>query len=543
MNTQNDSPVWTPPPDVSGYGEGVRTVPSSVRLPHQVPPQLQNQNFVPRVPQQQGAPRPLQTRPPGPPGPPGAGPQPHPYQNSSPLPFQPRGPGPQQQQFNPNQQPNQQQYHPQLPQQQFQQQRPPPPRAVGYVATRPLFRQPQPGQPGSPIPGAQQQQPLRRPPPAHFNAGGSSHQQPQSPTRGGFYQFSPTQGSQPSSPVQQFSRSMERSPMSESPVANAPASAVRTDDEEVMPNQKPIAESPLPGQEYKLPESTNKTPEVPTKTPEPLESTKTPEPPTKTPEPGSKPPTKPATLSNETVRPDSAAGHATNGMPNAKSSTSRPASSKPQSGKKVVTPTDVDDDSGVDESTQRKDVNGAMGSPVKSPTSASGNSRPQSATPFSKPASSRSSAKPRASLKTPDTPPPTAEKKKVPMNKVQVGSAPSPNLKTVRSKIGSLDNASYKPGGGNVKIENRKIEFKATPRIAAKNETYVPGGGDKKITQTKLQWSARSKIGSLENASHKPGGGDKKIGTQKLDFKEKAKPKIASKDNIKHAPGGGEVKS
>lgn len=69
----------------------------------------------------------------------------------------------------------------------------------------------------------------------------------------------------------------------------------------------------------------------------------------------------------------------------------------------------------------------------------------------------------------------------VPMNKVQVGSAPSPNLKTVRSKIGSLDNASYKPGGGNVKIENRKIEFKATPRIAAKNETYVPGGGDKKV--------------------------------------------------------------
>lgn len=73
----------------------------------------------------------------------------------------------------------------------------------------------------------------------------------------------------------------------------------------------------------------------------------------------------------------------------------------------------------------------------------------------------------------------------VPMNKVQVGAAPSPNLKTVRSKIGSLDNASYKPGGGNVKIENRKIEIKATPRIAAKNETYVPGGGDKKVDSKK----------------------------------------------------------
>jgi len=68
------------------------------------------------------------------------------------------------------------------------------------------------------------------------------------------------------------------------------------------------------------------------------------------------------------------------------------------------------------------------------------------------------------------------------MNKVQVGAAPSPNLKTVRSKIGSLDNASYKPGGGKVKIENRKLDFsKAQPKIAAKNEKYAPSGGDKKV--------------------------------------------------------------
>lgn len=68
------------------------------------------------------------------------------------------------------------------------------------------------------------------------------------------------------------------------------------------------------------------------------------------------------------------------------------------------------------------------------------------------------------------------------MNKIQVGSAPSPNLKTVRSKIGSLENASYKPGGGKVKIENRKLDFsKAQPKIAAKNEKYTPSGGDKKV--------------------------------------------------------------
>lgn len=68
------------------------------------------------------------------------------------------------------------------------------------------------------------------------------------------------------------------------------------------------------------------------------------------------------------------------------------------------------------------------------------------------------------------------------MNKVQVGAAPSPNLKEVKSKIGSLCNSSYKPGGGQVKIENKKIEIKAHSRIAAKNDSYSPKGGDKKVS-------------------------------------------------------------
>ena len=58
----------------------------------------------------------------------------------------------------------------------------------------------------------------------------------------------------------------------------------------------------------------------------------------------------------------------------------------------------------------------------------------------------------------------------------------------------------------------------------------------------KLQWSAKPKVGSLDNAAHKPGGGEKKIESVKLDFKEKAKPKVGSKDNLKHTPGGGTVK-
>nr|CAD7577756.1 unnamed protein product [Timema californicum] len=83
----------------------------------------------------------------------------------------------------------------------------------------------------------------------------------------------------------------------------------------------------------------------------------------------------------------------------------------------------------------------------------------------------------------------------VPMNKVQVGGAPSPNLKTIRSKIGSLDNTSYKPGGGKVKIEHRKLDFSKTqPKIAAKNDAYVSKGGDKKVGEA-IIWRGDKKVG------------------------------------------------
>lgn len=92
----------------------------------------------------------------------------------------------------------------------------------------------------------------------------------------------------------------------------------------------------------------------------------------------------------------------------------------------------------------------------------------------------------------------------VPMNKVQVGAAPSPNLKTVRSKIGSLDNTSYKPGGGKVKIENRKLDFsKAQPKIAAKNDKYAPSGGDKKVNnEIKYNYQLYTIIGWVIRIDH-----------------------------------------
>ncbi|XP_062536269.1 microtubule-associated protein tau isoform X3 [Armigeres subalbatus] len=202
--------------------------------------------------------------------------------------------------------------------------------------------------------------------------------------------------------------------------------------------------------------------------------------------------------------------------------------------------TEGDNDSGVDESTQEKDRNGpnSPGSPLKSPSKIPSLRRPESITPQTR---SRSTSKQRLTAKTPETPTEPLIKK-VPMNKIQVGATPSPNLKVVRSKIGSLENATHKPGGGHVKIETRKLDIKAAPRIEAKNDAYVPKGGDKKIVTTKLSWNAKPKIGSLDNASHRPGGGDKKIETLKTDFKDRARPKIGSKDNLGYQPGGGDVK-
>lgn len=52
-----------------------------------------------------------------------------------------------------------------------------------------------------------------------------------------------------------------------------------------------------------------------------------------------------------------------------------------------------------------------------------------------------------------------------------------------------------------------------------------------------------SKCGSRVNIKHKPGGGDIKIESHKVNFKDKAQSKVGSMDNVSHAPGGGNVKA
>ncbi|XP_046292376.1 microtubule-associated protein 4 isoform X14 [Marmota monax] len=90
-----------------------------------------------------------------------------------------------------------------------------------------------------------------------------------------------------------------------------------------------------------------------------------------------------------------------------------------------------------------------------------------------------------------------------------------PDLKNVRSKVGSTENIKHQPGGGRVQIQNKKVDIS----------------------------KVSSKCGSKANIKHKPGGGDVKIESQKLNFKEKAQAKVGSLDNVGHLPAGGAVKT
>ncbi|XP_050996274.1 microtubule-associated protein 4 isoform X3 [Acomys russatus] len=162
--------------------------------------------------------------------------------------------------------------------------------------------------------------------------------------------------------------------------------------------------------------------------------------------------------------------------------------------------------------------------------------------------------------------------------------ASAPDLKSVRSKVGSTENMKHQPGGGRAKVE-KKTEAAATAgkpepnavtkaagsiastqklpagkvQIVSKKVSYshiqskcgskdnikhVPGGGNVQIQNKKVDISkVSSKCGSKANIKHKPGGGDVKIESQKLNFKEKAQAKVGSLDNVGHLPAGGAVKT
>ncbi|XP_019133325.1 microtubule-associated protein tau isoform X13 [Larimichthys crocea] len=121
--------------------------------------------------------------------------------------------------------------------------------------------------------------------------------------------------------------------------------------------------------------------------------------------------------------------------------------------------------------------------------------------------------------------------------------APMPDLKNVRSKIGSTDNMKHQPGGGKVQILDKKLDLaNVQARCGSKdNLKHTPGGGKVQIVHKKIDLSnVTAKCGSKDNIRHKPGGGNIEIKNEKLEFKVQSK--IGSLDNIGHVPGGGQRK-
>ncbi|XP_041057368.1 microtubule-associated protein 2 [Carcharodon carcharias] len=128
---------------------------------------------------------------------------------------------------------------------------------------------------------------------------------------------------------------------------------------------------------------------------------------------------------------------------------------------------------------------------------------------------------------------------------LRVINQPMPDLKNIKSKIGSIDNLKHQPRGGQVHIANVKPDFShIQPKCGSlDNVRYSPLVGNVQIVTKKIDVShITSKCGSFSNIHYRPGGGHIRIESQKLDFKEKAQSKVGSLDNTRHTPGGGNVK-
>ncbi|TSK14518.1 Microtubule-associated protein tau [Bagarius yarrelli] len=121
--------------------------------------------------------------------------------------------------------------------------------------------------------------------------------------------------------------------------------------------------------------------------------------------------------------------------------------------------------------------------------------------------------------------------------------APLPDLKNVRSKVGSTENIKHQPGGGRVQIFEQKLDLSnVQSKCGSKdNIKHVPGGGKIQILDKKVDFSSvQARCGSKDNLKHVPGGGKVQILDQMLDFSN-VQSKCGSKGNIKHVPGGGKI--
>ncbi|XP_022617408.1 microtubule-associated protein 2 isoform X1 [Seriola dumerili] len=143
-----------------------------------------------------------------------------------------------------------------------------------------------------------------------------------------------------------------------------------------------------------------------------------------------------------------------------------------------------------------------------------------------------------AVIRTPPKSPSSAQRQ------LKVLNQPLPDLKNVKSKIGSTSNLKHQPKGGQVMIPSVKLDFSHVQSKCGSLDKlqHTAGGGNIQIQTKKIDLShVTAKCGSMSNIHHKPGGGHVRIENQKLDFKEKAHAKVGSLDNTAHIPGGGNV--
>ncbi|KAG7280348.1 hypothetical protein CRUP_024140, partial [Coryphaenoides rupestris] len=127
---------------------------------------------------------------------------------------------------------------------------------------------------------------------------------------------------------------------------------------------------------------------------------------------------------------------------------------------------------------------------------------------------------------------------------LKVINQPLPDLKNVKSKIGSTSNLKHQPKGGQVMIPSVKLDFSHVQAKCGSLDKiqHAAGGGNVQIQSQKVDIShITAKCGSMSNIRHRPGGGNVRIESVKLDFKDNAKPKIRSLDNTAHTPGGGNI--
>ncbi|KAM9006704.1 microtubule-associated protein tau isoform 11-T11 [Sarcophilus harrisii] len=237
------------------------------------------------------------------------------------------------------------------------------------------------------------------------------------------------------------------------------------------------------------------------------------------------------------------------------------------SGAKAMKPKGADNKSGIKMATPRTAAPSGQKGPAnatripaktsapKTPPSAGESTKSGDRSGYSSPGSPGT---PGSRSRTPSLPtPPTREPKKVAVvrtppkspssakSRLQTSTVPMPDLKNVRSKIGSTENLKHQPGGGKVQIFNKKLDLSnVQSKCGSKdNIKHVPGGGSVQIVYKPVDLSkVTSKCGSLGNIHHKPGGGQVEVKSEKLDFKEKVQSKIGSLDNITHVPGGGNKK-